>query len=136
MRKEMREQINKLKNWKQFNEGYVNSVNLEKYIQELIETKSKINELTGEDNQKFYELRKTKDFNKLYNKWVSLNVKIEDYYKMKLDSEFVKNGEVGVRKLHEEILDYLKKDDTLEEYTGIICSDLTEFTRNLIKKGE
>ena len=64
MGEEMREQINKVKNWKQFNEGYVNSVNLEKYIQELIETKSKINVLTGddEDNLKFYELRKTKDF--------------------------------------------------------------------------
>jgi hypothetical protein len=91
--------------------------------------------LTGEDNQKFYELRKTKDFNKLYNKWVSLNEKIEDYYKMKLDSEFVINGEVGVRKLHEGILDYLKKDETLEKYTYLICFSLTEFTINLIKKG-
>ena len=137
MSTEMREQINKVKNWKQFNEGYVNSVNLEKYIQELIETKSKINELTGddEDNQKFYELRKTQGFNKLYNKWTSLIDNIKDYYKVKLESEFVKNGETGVRKLHKEILDYLKKDETIEEYTGLICFDLTEFTRNLIKKG-
>jgi len=136
MSKEMREQINKVKNWKQFNEGYVNSVNIEKYLFDLIQTKNKIDEMTGddEDNQKFYELRKTKEFNNLYNKWISLIEDIKEHYKRKLESEFVKNGETGVKKLHKDIVDFLKQNE-YEDYTGVIWFDLTEFTRNLIKKG-
>ena len=123
-----------IKNWKQFNEN-VNSIDsgsIEQYLQDLIDISDKIHDMTGEDDnhQKFNELLKTKDFRKIYNRWVSLIEEIKDYYKTQLQSKVT---ESEIRSLHKEIVDFLQQDN-YEEYTGVIRFDITDFTRSLIEK--
>jgi len=110
---------------------------VEKELLELIATKDRMEEMTGEDedHQIHYNLDKTnKEYQTLYKRWRNLIDIIKNYYKKKLTTTFEIKGEEATRQLHKEIVQNLKRNEQYEIRTGVIWFDITDFTRNLIKK--
>ena len=141
MSKEMREQINKVKNFVQFLNENLNTDDIENKLLELITTKDRMEEMIGdggdEDHQIHYNLEKTSgEYRTLLKRWNNLIDIIKNYYKKKLISTFETYGEEETRKLHRKIVDNLKRNEEYEIRTGVIWFDITDFTRNLIKKAQ
>jgi predicted nuclease with TOPRIM domain len=137
MSKEIREQINKVKNFGQFLNENLNTDKVERDLLELIAIKDRMEEMTGEDenHQIHYNLDKTnKEYQTLYKRWGNLIDIIKNYYKKKLTTTFEIQGEEATRQLHKEIVKNLKRNEQYEIRTGVIWFDITDFTRNLIKK--
>jgi len=122
---------NIVKKWKQFLNEDAKFDPMDEHLIDLIEIKKQIDEIIENKNNSF---RTKPEFNIYYKAWVSIMERIKEYYKKELEKEFNKNGEEGVRQLHKEIMNSLKRNKTYEEKTGLICFDLTEFTRNLINQ--
>ena len=139
MSKEIREQINKVKNFGQFLNENLNTDKVERDLLELIAIKDRMEEMTGEDenHQIHYNLDKTnKEYQTLYKRWGNLIDIIKNYYKKKLTTTFEIQGEEATRQLHKEIVKNLKRNEQYEIRTGVIWFDITDFTRNLIKKAQ
>lgn len=117
-------------------QSYVNFLNLEKHLKELVDVKTQINIILGEDRGfgRFAELMETKDFSNLQNRYNSLVRNIQDYYKSRLNLEFSRYGEVGVKKLLNEIIRFeLNKDKNIAEHTEFISYHLKTFVKKLIE---
>jgi DNA-binding ferritin-like protein (Dps family) len=98
--------------------------------------KSKIDRALGKDNtcSKFVELMETEEFSNLQNRHSSLMRNIQDYYKSRLNLEFSRYGEVGVKKLLNEIIRFeLNKDKNIAEHTEFISYHLKTFVKKLIE---
>ncbi len=117
----------------------IKSDKIDDQLIELILTKDKMDLMTGDDNdhQIHSTLQKTNEkYKVLLKKWKELIDSIENYYKTKLTRIFKFYGEGAVRESHKVILEYLQKDEQYEIATGVICFDLTAFTRHLIKSSK
>jgi len=133
----MRKNIDRVKNFGQFLNENLNTDKVERDLLELIAIKDRMEEMTGEDedHQIHYNLDKTnKEYQTLYKRWRNLIDIIENYYKKKLTTTFEIQGEEATRQLHKEIVQNLKRNEQYEIRTGVIWFDITDFTRNLIKK--
>lgn len=117
-------------------QSYVNFLNLEKHLKELVDVKVKIDIALGKDNTcgKFVELMETEDFINLQNRHSSLMRNIQDYYKSRLNLEFSRYGEVGVNRLLNEIIRFeLNKDKNIGKHTEFISYHLKTFVKKLIE---
>ena len=152
MSKEMREHINKVKNFNQFiNENKTNGV--ENLVLELIDLNKKMKDIihkTG--NEEAFDfitlnggakttvhdelMRKDKEYESLSNQWHKLHDKIYNYYKKIITDTYNKLGEEETKKLYYEIQSYSKQNEQYEIALGVIIFDLTSFTRNLLKKAQ
>jgi len=146
----MREQVNKVKNWKQFLNENVSNISIEKILNEIIDInkqKNKILKSSGYDNYYDYLTlengRKTtihdylyetnNNYKELSDKWKELIGIGYNHYKNILNNEFNNFGKDKTKEKFYDIKKYLLQYEEYEEASAVILFDLSSFVVNLLK---
>lgn len=125
--------------FKTFNENN-SEIDIEQYLLDLIDVSTKKEKIfkfqkklagTPESIDRHDLLIKTNpEYKDLYDTWRNLIGDIINYYKNKLENL---NDETAIRKLHQNIMNSLKRNNEYKNATSVICFDLTSIAINLIK---